>query len=120
VLVDLARKVGASRVYCHTEVSYEEAAAEKRVAAALRAEDIQLKSCWGSTLFDADELPFKIEDVPPTHGEALPTIFPDEHASCSAPAMRQCADSSHQGSAATVPAANSKMCSITVCWPVSC
>lgn len=68
VLLEVARKVGASKVYCHSEVTYEEAATEKRVAAALKAEDIQLKTVWGSTLFDVEDLPFKIEDTPASHG----------------------------------------------------
>lgn len=68
VLVDLAKKVGASKVYCHSEVTYEEDLTEKQVSAALKTEDIQLKACWGSTLFSPDELPFEMDKVPPTHG----------------------------------------------------
>ncbi|BDA46732.1 Cryptochrome DASH [Coccomyxa sp. Obi] len=69
VLVDLAKKVGASKVYCHSGVTYEEDHTEKQVAAALKTEDIQLKACWGSTLYSPDELPFEMDKVPPTHGE---------------------------------------------------
>ncbi|KAK9918887.1 hypothetical protein WJX75_007839 [Coccomyxa subellipsoidea] len=69
ILMDLAKKVGASKVYCHSEVTYEEDLTEKRVAAALNTEDIQLKACWGSTLYSPDELPFKLGDMPATHGE---------------------------------------------------
>ncbi len=66
--MDLAKKVGASKVYCHSEVTYEEDLAEKQVAAALKSDDIQLKACWGSTLYSPDELPFDLDKVPPTHG----------------------------------------------------
>jgi hypothetical protein len=69
--MDLAKKVGASKVYCHSEVTYEEDLTEKRVAAALKTEDIQLKACWGSTLYSPDELPFKLGDMPATHGPFL-------------------------------------------------
>lgn len=69
--MDLAKKVGASKVYCHSEVTYEEDLTEKRVAAALQTEDIQLKACWGSTLYSPDELPFKLVDMPATHGPFL-------------------------------------------------
>lgn len=69
--MDLAKKVGASKVYCHSEVTYEEDVTEKRVAAGLKTEDIQLKPVWGSTLFGLDELPFKLQDLPDTHGTFL-------------------------------------------------
>ena len=68
VLLDIVKKVGASKVYCQSEATYEEAQIEKRVAAALRTEDTQLKTSWSSTLFDIDALPFKLADLPSTHG----------------------------------------------------
>ena len=68
VLPELATKVGAGRVFCHAEVSFEESAAEARVAAALKSHDIALKAHWDSTLHRPGELPFKIEDMPATHG----------------------------------------------------
>ncbi len=71
VLTDLAKKVGASKVFCHSEVTYEEDLTEKQVAAALKVEDIQLKASWGSTLYSPDDLPFKLGDLPATHGPSL-------------------------------------------------
>jgi len=68
VLLDIVKKVGASKVYCQSEATYEEAQIEKRVAAALRTEGTQLKTSWSSTLFDIDALPFKLADLPSTHG----------------------------------------------------
>ena len=41
---------------------------EKRVEAALKTEDAKLKTSWSSTLFDIGGLPFKLADLPSTHG----------------------------------------------------
>ena len=68
MLLELARKAGAGRVYCHGEVTFEEGAAEARVAAALKRHDIALKTLWGSTLHRPEDLPFGIADMPGTHG----------------------------------------------------
>ena len=68
VLLDVVKKVGASKVYCQGEATYEEAQVERRVASALRAENAQLKTSWSSTLFDIDALSFKLAELPSTHG----------------------------------------------------
>lgn len=70
VLLDIVKKTGASKVYCQGEASYEEAQVEKCVAAALKTENAQLKTSWSSTLFDINALPFKLADLPSTHGAA--------------------------------------------------
>ena len=62
------KEVKASNVYCQSEATYEEAQVEKRVEAALKTEDAKLKTSWSSTLFDISTLPFKLADVPSTHG----------------------------------------------------
>ncbi len=68
MLLDVVRKVGASRVYCQSEATYEEAQIEKQVASALSTENAQLKTSWSSTLFDIEALPFRLADLPSTHG----------------------------------------------------
>ena len=55
-------------MYCQSEATYEEAQVEKRVEAALKTEDAKLKTSWSSTLFDISALPFKLADLPSTHG----------------------------------------------------
>ncbi len=71
VLLDIVKKTGASKVYCQGEATYEEAQVERRVASALKTENAQLKTSWSSTLFDIDALPFKLADLPSTHGAWL-------------------------------------------------
>ena len=68
VLPELAKRVGAGRVFCQSEVSHEECKAEERVAAALKAHDVALKPSWGATLHSPDDLPFKVDAMPATHG----------------------------------------------------
>ena len=68
VLLDIVRKTGASKVYCQSEATYEEAQIEKQVASALSTENAQLKTSWTSTLFDIEALPFRLADLPSTHG----------------------------------------------------
>ncbi len=66
-------------MHCHGEVSFEEGAAEARVAAALKSHDIALKVHWGSTLHCPEDLPFKLEDTPATHGARWCSPFPCMH-----------------------------------------
>ena len=68
VLLDIVKRVGAAKVYCQSEATYEEAQVEKHVASALRTENVERKMSWSSTLFDIDDLPFKLADLPSTHG----------------------------------------------------
>ena len=68
VLLSIVKEVKASNVYCQSEATYEEAQVEKRVEAALKTEDAKLKTSWSSTLFDISALPFKLADLPSTHG----------------------------------------------------
>ena len=68
VLLDIVRKTGASKVYCQSEATYEEAQIEKQVSSALSTENAQLKMSWSSTLFDIEALPFRLADLPSTHG----------------------------------------------------
>ncbi|KAJ7977578.1 Blue-light photoreceptor PHR2 [Quillaja saponaria] len=68
VLVELVKAVGADVVYAHREVSHEEVKAEERIEAAMNEENVEVKYFWGSTLFHADDLPFKLEDMPSNYG----------------------------------------------------
>ena len=70
-LPELAKKVGAGRVYCQSEVPHEECGTEissERVAAALKAQEISQNPSWGSTLHSPDGLPFQIDALPSTYG----------------------------------------------------
>lgn len=86
VLPHLARRVHASAVYCHTEVTCEEGSVEEAVRAALEAPGssgsssngdgsggagggaVQLRTFWGSTLHHPEDLPFAMERMPTTYG----------------------------------------------------
>lgn len=68
MLLDIVRQTRAANVYCQAEATYEEAQVEQRVAAALRTENARLKTSWSATLFDIEALPFKLADLPSTHG----------------------------------------------------
>ncbi|KAI9082534.1 hypothetical protein K1719_035403 [Acacia pycnantha] len=68
VLVEVAKAIGADAVYAHREVSHDEVKAEERIEAAMKEENVEVKYFWGSTLFHADDLPFKLEDMPTNYG----------------------------------------------------
>ena len=72
----MVKEVKASNVYCQSEATYEEAQVEKRVEAALKTEDAKLKTSWSSTLFDIGALPFKLADLPSTHGTLQHSWWP--------------------------------------------
>ncbi|KAA8543089.1 hypothetical protein F0562_021416 [Nyssa sinensis] len=64
VLVELAKAIGADAVYAHREVSHEEVKAEEKIEAAMKDEGVEVKYFWGSTLYHAEDLPFKLEEMP--------------------------------------------------------
>lgn len=64
VLPQLVSAVGATRVYCHGEVTAEERGIEAAVARALDARGAALEVLWGGTLFHPDDLPFKLGATP--------------------------------------------------------
>ena len=64
IVAELARRVGASTVYCHSEVTYEEQQVERRVYEAVKSTGAQLKSFWTNTLHGMDDLPFKLAEMP--------------------------------------------------------
>ncbi|XP_047329622.1 blue-light photoreceptor PHR2 [Impatiens glandulifera] len=68
VLVELAREIGAEAIYTHREVSNEEIKTEDKIEAAMKEEGVEIKYCWGSTLFHVDDLPFKLEEMPTNYG----------------------------------------------------
>lgn len=68
VLVELAKAIGADAVYAHREVSHDEVKAEEKIESAMKEEGVEVKYFWGSTLFNVDDLPFKLEDMPSNYG----------------------------------------------------
>eukprot|EP00262_Sarcandra_glabra_P000750 TRINITY_DN1086_c0_g1_i1.p1 TRINITY_DN1086_c0_g1~~TRINITY_DN1086_c0_g1_i1.p1 ORF type:complete len:496 (-),score=50.12 TRINITY_DN1086_c0_g1_i1:276-1664(-) len=68
VIADLAKAVGADAVYAHREVSSDEVRAEEKIEAAMKEEGVEVKYCWGSTLYHLDDLPFKLEEMPLNYG----------------------------------------------------
>ncbi|XP_022151638.1 blue-light photoreceptor PHR2 [Momordica charantia] len=68
VLVELAKEIGADAVYAHYEVSHDEMKTEERIESAMKEENVEVKYFWGSTLYHIDDLPFKMEEMPSSHG----------------------------------------------------
>jgi len=64
VVTELARRVGAAAVYCHTEVTYEEQQVESRVAEAVKAAGVKFQTFWTNTLHHLDDLPFALASMP--------------------------------------------------------
>lgn len=64
LLPELARKIGASAIYCHSEVTYEELKVENSVRKAAEACGVKIESFWTNTLHHPDNLPFKLSDMP--------------------------------------------------------
>ena len=64
VLADVARRVGAAAVYCHSEVTYEESKQEARVKKAMEGLGVKMESFWTNTLHHPDNLPFKLAEMP--------------------------------------------------------
>jgi len=63
-LAQLAQQTGAKWLYYHREAATEELADEQAVEAALLKLGLECHSCWGSTLFHPDDLPFPISRLP--------------------------------------------------------
>ncbi|MEM8810704.1 MAG: DASH family cryptochrome [Cyanobacteria bacterium P01_G01_bin.38] len=51
-------------VYWHTEVTAEELAVDKALAAQLKQLKVRCEVCWGATLYHPDDLPFGISQLP--------------------------------------------------------
>ena len=68
VLAELAKEIGADGIYAHYEVSHDEMETEERIESAMKEENVEVKYFWGSTLYHIDDLPFKMEDMPSSHG----------------------------------------------------
>ncbi|KAK9826449.1 hypothetical protein WJX81_008075 [Elliptochloris bilobata] len=71
VLPELAQKVGTTRVHCSGGGSGGAAgvAAERRVAAALKASGCELRACPSGTLCHTSDLPFRPAATPATQGK---------------------------------------------------
>ncbi|KAF6260531.1 DNA photolyase [Scenedesmus sp. NREL 46B-D3] len=69
VLPELVRSIGAGSVYCHGEVTAEDAKVEGAVSKALDKAGAALKVFWGGTLFHVDDLPFKLATMPPNYSD---------------------------------------------------
>lgn len=75
VLPEIARKVGASALYCHTEVTYEEAQVESRVKHIFLQESGGIfHSFWTNTLHDVGDLPSGLANLPQSFDEFKSTM----------------------------------------------
>ncbi|KAJ1380016.1 Rossmann-like alpha/beta/alpha sandwich fold [Sesbania bispinosa] len=61
VLVELDKAIDVDDVYAHIEVSHDEVKAEEKIEAAMKEENMEMKYFWGSTLYNFDDLPFKLD-----------------------------------------------------------
>jgi len=65
VVSELAHRIGAAAVYCHSEVTYEGQQVERRVAEAVQASGgTAFNTFWTNTLHRVEDLPFKLADMP--------------------------------------------------------
>lgn len=65
VLARIIRDVSADVLFCHTEVTAEDAAVQARVEAAVKGEGAKFHALWGSTLYHKEDLPSS--DIPSTY-----------------------------------------------------
>lgn len=68
VLPQLAKAVGAEKVFSHMEVTAEEAESEIKVEAKLKEVGVEMSKSWGSTLYHLEDLPFSLPDMPSNYG----------------------------------------------------
>ena len=64
ILPNLAQNLGADSIYYHQEVASEETRVEEKLAQNLRTLGIKLVGFWGHTLYDREDLPFEIDNLP--------------------------------------------------------
>lgn len=64
IIPDIAKQYNVTEFYFSQEATEEEIKVEKRLIKALKQLHIQVKSCWQSTLYQPDDLPFSIENLP--------------------------------------------------------
>ncbi len=64
VIPELCERHHAHEVWYHREVTSEETAVERRLAAALENINLKTHPVWGSTLFHVDDLPFPPDELP--------------------------------------------------------
>lgn len=64
ILPQLVQTLNIDAVYYYQDATYEELVVERRLEKALNALGVSLKSYWGATLYDLQDLPFSISQVP--------------------------------------------------------
>lgn len=64
ILPEFVQQWGIGSIYYHAEITAEEKAVETNLIAALKSQNIDIKSFWGSTLLHPDDLPFAIAKIP--------------------------------------------------------
>jgi len=67
VLPEMARKLGAKKVYTHGEATVEDMRVEQAVKKALGNAGVKLETHWASTLYHIDDLPFQLQSMPSTY-----------------------------------------------------
>jgi deoxyribodipyrimidine photo-lyase len=69
VVVDVCKRVGAKRVFLHTETTFEEQEVEAALEEALGASGAQMKRFWGNSLYHVDDIPFGMDDIPDVYSD---------------------------------------------------
>ncbi|MDY7019770.1 MAG: DASH family cryptochrome, partial [Cyanobacteriota bacterium] len=64
VIPEIVKQLEIDAVYYYSEVTSEELAVEEALKKALNPLGVALKSYWGATLYDIDDLPFPINRIP--------------------------------------------------------
>ncbi len=64
VIPEIVKALEIDSVYYYQDVTSEELAVENSLKNALKSLGVSVKSCWGATLYDINDLPFEIKRLP--------------------------------------------------------
>lgn len=69
VVPDICKRVGAKRVFMHSETTYEEQQVEEALDQTLGSQGAELKRFWGNTLYHVDDIPFGMDKIPDVYSD---------------------------------------------------
>lgn len=79
VLPDLCKRTGASMLMYHREVSYEDKQVEVALDKALSNSKTACSAFWGGLLYNVDDLPFHLHDMPLVYTAYREAVLRDGH-----------------------------------------
>lgn len=69
VVPELATRVGASHVFLHREISYEDQSVEYELEKALKHRGVEMSVHWSNTLCQCEDMPFSVENMPDVYSD---------------------------------------------------